>query len=267
MRLIIRTDGGSRGNPGPAGAGVVIRDGRDELVFAGGFYLGSMTNNLAEYHALLIALELATQIGGTQLEIYSDSELLVRQVNGQYRVKNEHLQPLHRRVIDFKEQCEKFAIAHVYREENEEADAMVNRAISAKADVGGFIGHAPDGKKNPGQASAPDPPDIPNGLSIYNLDQEITFEDKHAHQKTLGAQSGLIHTLICLKPHQRYAAKSEGSTGSVLILQGRGTVQSDGHILSIGKNSWMEWPPPRPMEFIAGDESMIFLITHLRKKG
>jgi len=87
-------DGGSRGNPGPAGAGVQLRDSRDKVVFAGGFFLGRRTNNQAEYAGLVAALDLLEQAGAESIRIFSDSELLVRQTTGEYKVKSAALKPL-----------------------------------------------------------------------------------------------------------------------------------------------------------------------------
>lgn len=125
-------DGGSRGNPGPAGCGVVVHlsDGRCEMHTLS---LGSTTNNVAEYAALLALLERAVALGVTALEVRSDSELLVKQLNGQYRVKAPHLQPLWLRAAELRHGLARFAIKHVRREANTEADRLANRAMDERS--------------------------------------------------------------------------------------------------------------------------------------
>lgn len=124
-------DGGSRGNPGPAGFGVLFETdgGREEIV---GF-LGKTTNNVAEYAGLIAALTRARDAGLQQLEIRSDSELLVRQISGVYKVKAPHLVPLFLQAIKLRQAFPRFKIRHVPREENSLADGLANRAIDERS--------------------------------------------------------------------------------------------------------------------------------------
>lgn len=122
-------DGGSRGNPGPASYGVVIRDSRGEIVARLKKYIGRMTNNVAEYYGLIAALDYAQSHGIRALRIESDSELLVKQMRGQYKVKSPDLQPLFERAKKMSHSLESFRIDHVYREQNKEADALANEAM------------------------------------------------------------------------------------------------------------------------------------------
>ena len=122
-------DGGSRGNPGPASYGVVIRDGRGEIVAKLKKYIGRMTNNVAEYYGLIAALDYAESHGIRALRIESDSELLVKQMRGQYKVKSEDLRPLFERAKKMSQGFDSFRIEHVYREQNREADALANEAL------------------------------------------------------------------------------------------------------------------------------------------
>ena len=122
-------DGGSRGNPGPAAYGVVMRDGRGEVVARLKKYIGQNTNNVAEYFALIAALDYAQTHGIRALRVESDSELLVKQMRGQYKVKSEELKPLFERAKKMSQTLEMFRIEHVYREQNREADALVNQAL------------------------------------------------------------------------------------------------------------------------------------------
>lgn len=122
-------DGGSRGNPGPASYGVVIRDPRGEIIARLKKYIGRTTNNVAEYYGLIAALDYAQQHGIRDLRIESDSELLVRQMRGQYKVKSEDLRPLFERARKMSQTFASFKIEHVYRDQNAEADVLANEAL------------------------------------------------------------------------------------------------------------------------------------------
>jgi len=127
--LIAHSDGGARGNPGPAGYGVVIKDNHGKKVAALSEYLGHQTNNFAEYQGLIAALEYALQHGPRALKLISDSELLVRQIKGIYKVKNATLQDLHARAKQLINQMDWFSIDHALRENNQEADRLANAAM------------------------------------------------------------------------------------------------------------------------------------------
>jgi len=122
-------DGGSRGNPGPASYGVVIRDPRGQVVAKLKKYIGRTTNNVAEYYGLIAALDYAQQHGIRALRVESDSELLVRQMLGQYKVKSPELRPLFERARKMAQAFDSFKISHVYREQNADADALANEAL------------------------------------------------------------------------------------------------------------------------------------------
>ena len=143
-------DGGSRGNPGPAAYGVVIRDGSGELVAKLKKYIGRMSNNVAEYYGLIAALDYAQSHKIRALRIESDSELLVKQMRGQYKVKSADLQPLFERAKKMTQGFESFRIDHVYREQNREADALANEALDAAE---GVVTGAPGAKKSEAPAA------------------------------------------------------------------------------------------------------------------
>lgn len=135
--VTVFVDGGARGNPGPAGAGIVICAADDETVlWEAGIFLGQATNNVAEYRALLAGLKAAADLAAGEVHVVSDSELLVRQMNGQYRVKSPHLKPLHEQARELQSAFERCTFRHVRREKNWRADRLVNDAIDARQDVG-----------------------------------------------------------------------------------------------------------------------------------
>ncbi|MBI5588408.1 MAG: ribonuclease HI family protein [Deltaproteobacteria bacterium] len=128
----INVDGASRGNPGEAGAGAVIKDPGGHIVKKLKKYLGRTTNNVAEYNAILIALESARDLGLNSIRILADSELMVKQLNGVYKVKSEDLRPLYDRAVDLIKGFKECKISHVYREDNSMADSMANEAIDSR---------------------------------------------------------------------------------------------------------------------------------------
>ncbi len=130
-KLVINTDGGARGNPGPAGIGVIIKTETGEILYEYGGYIGAATNNVAEYKALIKALEESKHLGGEVLRIQMDSELIVKQMQGVYKIKEPTLQGLAQEVIRLLKQFSSYTFVHVRREFNKEADAMVNQAIDA----------------------------------------------------------------------------------------------------------------------------------------
>ena len=129
-------DGGSRGNPGPAAYGVVVHDPRGDIVARLKKYIGNNTNNVAEYFGLIAALDYAQNHGIRALRVESDSELMVKQMRGQYKVKSEELKPLFERAKKMSQTFESFRINHVYREQNKEADALVNQALDETSGAG-----------------------------------------------------------------------------------------------------------------------------------
>ncbi|OGO22741.1 MAG: hypothetical protein A2Z28_08655 [Chloroflexi bacterium RBG_16_51_9] len=132
MQAIINIDGASRGNPGPAAIGVVIRDEQKKVIAHISQAIGHATNNQAEYRAIIAALEKAVSLGISEVEIRSDSELLVRQITGRYKVKSAGLIPLYTKAKQLQSRMRSFTITHIPREENKEADGLANKALRAK---------------------------------------------------------------------------------------------------------------------------------------
>ena len=159
--LVAYSDGGARGNPGPSGYGVVIQDETGQKIASLSEYLGHQTNNVAEYQGLIAALEYAVKHGHRALKVVSDSELLVRQIKGIYKVKNATLQDLHARAKELIAKLEWFSIGHVLRGHNQEADRLANAAM----DKG--MGRRPEnvGASVPARATAgPEPRKEFNGI-------------------------------------------------------------------------------------------------------
>src|SRR5579862_6354308 len=152
---IANIDGASRGNPGPASYAVVIRDASGKIVLELAKKLGRETNNVAEYYALLAALDYAASHGISALRIRSDSELLVRQMQGRYKVKSPELKPLYERASKIARQLKYFAIEHVRREQNRDADALANVALDSGSVVS--ASHVePADEKQPSPARDPE---------------------------------------------------------------------------------------------------------------
>ncbi len=133
QELIIHCDGASRGNPGKAGAGFVFNDSNSGLILEKYSYLGIMTNNVAEYRALILALSEALKLGVKKIKVFSDSQLLVRQINGEYKVRDKGLCKLYHDAVKLLKNFENYDIIHIPRKDNESADRLANRAIDESA--------------------------------------------------------------------------------------------------------------------------------------
>lgn len=129
MKVKVNVDGGARGNPGPAAAACVIATPEGEVLLERAELLGAVTNNVAEYKALLLGLRSAAELGATELEVIGDSELIVKQVQGLYKVKHEAMKPLHKQAMDALEGFASWSIRSVPRAQNAAADALVNAAL------------------------------------------------------------------------------------------------------------------------------------------
>ena len=130
-QLVAYVDGGSRGNPGPSGYGVVIQDSEGRTLETLSRYLGKATNNVAEYKSLIATLTLARELGVSSVDVRMDSELVVRQVSGKYRTKNPRLQTLLKSVQNLLKEFDYYSIRHVPREQNKLADSLCNKALDS----------------------------------------------------------------------------------------------------------------------------------------
>jgi phosphoribosylglycinamide formyltransferase 1 len=134
-KVIIYTDGGSRGNPGPAAAGFILTDSAGNQLCAKGLTLGETTNNVAEYTGLIKALQTAKKMNARQVTVFSDSELMVRQINGRYKVKSEQLKDLFTQAVGLLNKFEHWQVQHIDRDKNKEADKLVNKALDLGRDI------------------------------------------------------------------------------------------------------------------------------------
>jgi len=132
-KLIIHTDGGARGNPGPAAIGAVLQTTDNKVLAEVSEYIGETTNNQAEYKAVIAALEQAKDLKVQEVNLYADSELVVKQLNREYKVKHPDLAPLYVKVYNLSQSFKKIKFHHIPRERNKAADALVNQALDARA--------------------------------------------------------------------------------------------------------------------------------------
>jgi ribonuclease HI len=132
-RVVVNVDGGARGNPGPAAVAAVATVADGEVVGERRLYIGEATNNVAEYRAVLLGLELAHDLGASEVEVVNDSELVSKQIGGQYKVKHAGLKPLYLDAMRALREFERWQVRSVRRESNERADALVNQALDEQA--------------------------------------------------------------------------------------------------------------------------------------
>jgi ribonuclease HI len=131
VKLVVHVDGGARGNPGPAAAAAVVSTADGDVLDEAQQTLGVATNNVAEYRGLLLGLERARALGATEVEVVNDSELVAKQVNGEYKVKHPDMKPLHAQAIEALRGFDRWQVRSVPRAQNAAADALVNAALDA----------------------------------------------------------------------------------------------------------------------------------------
>jgi len=131
VKLVVHVDGGARGNPGPAAAGAVLSTPDGDVIDEATEFLGTATNNVAEYRGLLLGLARAKALGATEVEVVNDSELVAKQVNGDYKVKHAAMRPLYQQAMAALREFDGWSIRSVPRAENADADALVNQALDA----------------------------------------------------------------------------------------------------------------------------------------
>jgi tryptophan 2,3-dioxygenase/ribonuclease HI len=191
VRLVVHVDGGARGNPGPAAAAAVISEPDGEIVDEVGVALGRTTNNVAEYRALLLGLERARALGATEVEVVNDSELIAKQVTGEYRVRNEELAALHADALRALQSFDAWAIRSVPRAQNAAADALVNQTLDSKG--GQSLLNAGDAKGGQSLPSADEPTEYAGYLRIDDL---LRLQ----HPLTPGAHDEMLFVIV----HQSY---------------------------------------------------------------
>jgi ribonuclease HI len=132
VRVVVHVDGGSRGNPGPAAAAAVVRSPDGDVLDEAAVTIGRATNNVAEYRGLLLGLERARALGATEVDVFNDSELIAHQVNGRYKVKHADMKPLHAEALAALRGFERWSLRPVRREQNADADALVNQVLDGE---------------------------------------------------------------------------------------------------------------------------------------
>ena len=234
MRLTIKTDGGARGNPGPAGAGVAIWDEQGRLILERGFFLGVMTNNQAEYEGLLRGLEAAGELGADQVEVFCDSELLVKQINGEYRVKNAQLKKLYEKAVVLQGQFKSVRVRHIRRCENADADRMANRAMDAEADVD-------EGVENCGAAGGcgSGVKDVDCVGQVVQLRDRVRYDAANPVREVLHRGRGLTSELVCLTGDQEWQMGPKVSQAAIMVMYGGGTVEVDGEATAVTAGCWL----------------------------
>lgn len=180
-KIIAYIDGGSRGNPGPAAAGFVLNDSSGTQLQAKAYVIGRTTNNVAEYTSLVKALEAASKFGAEQIIVFSDSELLVKQINGQYRVKSELIKPLYEQAACLLDRFKNWKVHHITRDKNKQADGLVNQALDT--------GHNIEDKRK--QASNKEKP-IRLGVLISGSGTTLMNILKHIKQGLLNAELAVV---------------------------------------------------------------------------
>jgi catechol 2,3-dioxygenase len=217
QKLIVNVDGGARGNPGPAAIGAVVKDAAGGVVEERGERIGAATNNVAEYRALLLGIERAAALGASEVELVGDSELIVRQVKGEYKVKDAALRKLHAEAKRALDDFERWSIRHVRRAENAEADRLVNQVLDGELDGG----DAPE-------VAAPDHP------GPGTIDPGVDVGHVHLKVADLDRALGFYCDVLGFEPQQRIADDAA-------------FVSAGGYHHHIGLNTWHSRggsPPP-----------------------
>ncbi len=258
MKLIIKTDGGSRGNPGPAAAGVYITDHKGKKLYAGGFFLGKTTNNVAEYTGLLRGMEVAGELGGTELKILCDSELIVKQVNGIYKVKNANLRQYYEQIINLKDNFKSVSVSHIYREENTESDALANKSMDVKADIGGIVGDktAMEDKQTP---LGPAPKH-----TIIDLREKVKFDDNGICNEILSQNDSITSKVIALRSGKTTQLECRDTTSTLTVMRGAGNISIAGETIALKAGLWLQIDKTSQLTFTAAPtEQLIIILSHI----
>ena len=265
MRLTIMTDGGSRGNPGPAAAGVVVLDKTGREVFAGGFFLGLATSNVAEYTAFLRGLGISERLGANDLLVLCDSDLLAKQINGQYKVRNATLKKLHAEALKRMASFNEVEVRHVYRNENIRADALVNDALDMEADTGDAVGNLEALAGKTGRDGLLDKAALPTMGAVSakdDLQGRIRFDNSGPQRILLTRTGGLFSGLICLQSGQSYRVKGEWRQASMLIMRGSGTIVDQQERHALGRETWLQLNGESDVELVAdAGEQLVVILT------
>jgi len=254
MHLIVRTDGGSRGNPGPAAAGVCVENSAGQVLFRGGFFLGRATNNVAEYQGILHGLTEAKKLGGRRITLYCDSELVTKQLNGQYRVKNVAMRHYYDQVAKVRETFEQVEFIHIFRHQNEDADAMVNVALDRGRNVGGpcDADAVADGAKERSW----------EGVFVEQLADKVRFNKTSGHGIEFYRKDGMATELICLKDGQDESFVIKSGQASLCVLRGEGFFHLNGQPHEVRAGGWVALERGQRVRLEAGGgQEFVALLT------
>lgn len=254
MHLIVRTDGGSRGNPGPAAAGICVENPAGKVLFSGGFFLGTTTNNVAEYQGILHGLTEAKKLGANRITLYCDSELVTKQLNGLYRVKNAGMKQCYDQVVKVRETFEKVEFIHVLRHMNEHADAMVNESLDMGQDVGGVCDA--EGVSDVVEESPCE------GAFVEQLTDKVRFDDSGRWREPICRQGEMATDLICLKNGQKGIFEVEGRQGSLCVLRGKGQIILEANSQKVQAGGWVSLEQGQQVRLEAGNkQEFVLLLT------
>jgi ribonuclease HI len=233
---------------------VVIKNEQAQTIFARGFFLGKATNNVAEYSGILRALEAARELGGTQLELFSDSELIVKQLNGEYRVKNAQLKEYYQQIVTLLHQFDKVSIRHVYRSDNVEADALVNQALDAGMDVA--CDHP---------ASATGASEQKVICAAARLSDKVKFSASRPFREILGSQGNLATELICLDAGQKCSVKGNWRQATITVMRGKGIICLEQEKQNVIAGSWLLVGTADSVDLATDNsEQMVVIVTMLK---
>jgi len=262
MHVNIWTDGGARGNPGPAATGIVIKDENEQTLYASGFFIAPTTNNVAEYTAMIQALKAASTLTASSFTLHSDSQLIVRQLNGEYKVKHPEMKTRYQEVQTLCQQFESTEFIHVRRELNKEADALVNQAMDCRGDIGDALGEAPTLTTEVKNDITPNASNN-TPIAVSNLKNQITFT-KSPKVIKIDVTPDSATGLICLDYNQSLQIPSQGKQTTCCILKGDGLLKNNDATCNIETGSWFAIAQSALATIKSSSESqLIALITQI----
>jgi ribonuclease HI/quercetin dioxygenase-like cupin family protein len=255
-RVVIHSDGGARGNPGPAAIGVVLeaeRDGSREVIAEIGERIGVATNNVAEYRALIRGLEEARRLGATEVTCLLDSQLVVEQMNGRYKVRHGNIVELHRQATELARELARVTFAYVPRAQNAEADRLVNAALDGKP-----VGELSARQAGVGESGPqPRPPAFTSQPRYQPLGREGATG---VEARVLVEEPAVRAVLLRFAPHAQVDEHSAEQDHHVACVEGDGWVSVGGERWPITEGQHLPWPRGVPHHAWTEDSAMVLLV-------